>query len=144
MRLRWIRAQVMAAVREPRADLVVLEGYAFAAHASHAHELGELGGVIRVALLDAGIRFVDVNPSSLKLFATGKGNAKKNQVLADAVRKLAYAGHSTDEADALWLLEMARTHYAGTASNDAQRRGLAKVAWPALDVPTITQHSHSA
>jgi crossover junction endodeoxyribonuclease RuvC len=130
-RIRWVRSAVLAMVQD--ADLVLIEGYAFSAHASHAHELGELGGVIRCALVDAGIRYVDVPPASLKLFATGKGNASKEQVLTEAVRRLGYSGHSGDESDALWLHQMAATYYAGSATNEAQRKGLAKIAWPVLE-----------
>lgn len=141
-RLRGIRDVVLALVRGRyrldfacfawNADLVVLEGYAFSAHASHAHELGELGGVVRVALADAGIPFVDIPPASLKLFATGKGNANKEAMLAAAIRKLDYAGHSNDEVDALWLHRMALAHYTDNATNAEQRKALAKIQWPTM------------
>lgn len=128
-RLRSIRHAVRR--RSIDADLVVIEGYAFAAHASHAHELGELGGVVRVGLADANIAFVDVPPASLKLFATGRGNAKKEEVLAAAIRKLGYDGHSTDEADAMWLREMAICQYEQDVELEHHQRALAKVPWPA-------------
>jgi crossover junction endodeoxyribonuclease RuvC len=133
-RLRWIRDAVLA--RAADAALVVLEGYSFASRGRAIVSLGELGGVVRVALADAGIVSVDVAPSSRALFATGKGNASKEHVLAEAIRKLGYAGHSTDEADARWLHALAVTHYAGTATNEHQRRALASVDWPAETTAT--------
>lgn len=47
-----------------------------------------------------------VTPASLKQYATGRGNAGKDQMLAEAIRRLDYQGHSHDEADALWLADL--------------------------------------
>lgn len=131
-RLRWIRAAVIE--RVAMSNLVVIEGYAFG-RIQQAHHLGELGGVIRVALADRGMPFVEIPPASLKLFATGKGNAKKDEVLAAAIRKLGYAGHDHNEADAIWLLKMAQAHYSPSdASSESRDRALGKIAaWPKID-----------
>lgn len=83
-------------------DLVAIEGYAYG-RPNQAHQLGELGGVVRVALHEAGIPVVVVPPASVKTYATGKGNASKDDVLLAAVRRLDYAGSTKDESDALWL-----------------------------------------
>lgn len=93
--------------------LVVLEGYSMGTQrqASHAHALGELGGVIRVALWERNIAFVEVPPASLKLAATGRGNARKEEVLAAAIRRLGYEGADNNEADALWLRTMALVRF---------------------------------
>jgi hypothetical protein len=53
-----------------------------------------------------GVAFADVPPASLKKFACGKGNAKKEEMLAAAIRRLGYEGSSFDEVDALWLRAM--------------------------------------
>jgi hypothetical protein len=37
-----------------------------------------------------------------------------------------------DLSDALFLLEMARAHYIGTAKNQAQREAIGKVQWPTI------------
>lgn len=134
-RLRWIRDQVRELTRG--ADLVVLEGYGFGARGNVVHGLAELGGVVRLTLADAGIPFVVVPPASLKKFATGKGNAKKEDVLGAAIRKLNYERNSFDEADALFLYHMARTHYAGPDVIGAiatvyEREALAGVEWPRI------------
>lgn len=102
-RLRSLRDAIVHRVDGIKPELVVIEGYSFGSRASHAHSLGELGGVVRVALTELGVRWVDLPPSTLKKYATGKGNADKGLMLAEAVRRLGYAGSSNDEADALWL-----------------------------------------
>lgn len=115
------------------ADLVVIEDYAFSRGESHSHALGELGGVVRLALWEAAVTYVDVKATNLKKFATDKGNAPKDAVLVAAVRA-GYEGDDNNEADAWWLRQMGLYHlgvpevpitvYRTTAVN--------VVAWPEL------------
>lgn len=102
-RLRWIREKILGMVYANQVTHVAVEAYSFGSRNSHAHALGELGGVVRLALAEAGIPYIDVPPSSLKKYATGKGNATKELVLVHAVRRLGYPGSDNNEADALWL-----------------------------------------
>jgi Holliday junction resolvasome RuvABC endonuclease subunit len=141
-RLRWLRSSVLD--RAVPSDLVVIEGYAYGAKGNAVINLGELGGVIRLALSDDGICYVEVPPACVKLFATGKGNAKKDEVLAAAIRKLEYAGHDHNEADALWLLEMAKRHYVDDLRHQtiAEGRALEKITWPRCLPSTATTREH--
>jgi len=91
-------------------DLVVIEGYAFSRQ-NQAHQLGELGGVIRLTLFCMRVPFVELAPSIRAKLATGKGNGSKDEVFSAAFVRLGYRGSSKDEADALWLLEAALQHY---------------------------------
>jgi crossover junction endodeoxyribonuclease RuvC len=130
-RLRWIRDAVLELAAG--ADLVVLEGYSFASKGRAVVSIGELGGVVRLALHEAGLPVVEVSPSSRAKYATGKGNASKDQVLVEAVRRLDYAGHSHDEADALWLRCMALDALDLPGRVDVpkvNRTALAGVDWP--------------
>lgn len=84
-------------------ELVVLEGYD--PHPRGALALiraAELGGILRARLAGYRIPFVDIAPSTLKKYATGKGNAKKELMLAYALEAGAHATND-DEADAYWL-----------------------------------------
>jgi Holliday junction resolvasome RuvABC endonuclease subunit len=142
-RLRELRAAILCLCGDPMylshphhdpADLVVIEGYSFSSRNSHAHGLGELGGVIRLALADARIPYVDVPPASLKKYATGKGNASKGDVLVAAVKRLAYDGSSDNEADALWLREIGVAHIHPSAAADMpllHRTALDALTFPA-------------
>ena len=132
-RLAEIREAVLELAHE--ADVVVLEGYSYAS-ANQAHQIGELGGVVRLALHDRRIPFVDVAPAALKKFATGKGNAPKDAMIAAAIRRFGFEGSDNNEADAWMLRCMGLTYYAPTA--DAifgyQLEALGKVTWPKLDI----------
>lgn len=145
-RLHTILVGLSKLILQPRrADLVAIENYAFG-KANQAHQLGELGGVVRLWLYEKKIPFVVVPPAVLKGIATGKGggkNASKDHVLTEAVRRLDYRGADNNQADAGWLLTMMFEHYHGTAVSlqsgepvdlpKANREWVAKVAWPALD-----------
>lgn len=108
-RLAWFSEAAYRAICGYKVSLVAIEGYAFSSRNSRAHALGELGGVLRLACARAAVPVLDVPPSTLKKFATGKGNASKELVLTEAVRRLGYEGSSTDEADAQWLWLLAKT-----------------------------------
>lgn len=85
------------------AHLVVIEGFSFGSNNRSAREIGGLGWVVRVALTEAGIPWCEVPPSTLKKYATGKGNAGKVEMVVAARERLGYGGHDDNEADALWL-----------------------------------------
>ena len=139
-RLAWLHEQVILRATgqwagEGRADLVVLEDYAYS-RANQAHQIGELHGVIRLALHEAEIPVALVAPTARAKYATGKGNAGKAEVLAAAIRRLGYGGHDDNEADALWLRQMAIDHYGLTLPSApmpaANREALSKVDWPEI------------
>ena len=127
-RLQWIR------------DKVTIEGYAFG-RANRAAALGELGGVVRLALHEAEIRYVVLSPSTIKKLATGKGNAAKPAVLVEAVKRLGYDGSDDNESDAMWLLEAALQHYEfpeRVQLPKAHLVALAVVQWPEIALSHLT------
>lgn len=87
-------------------DLVAIEGYAHGAPHQLA-ALGELGGVIRTALWEHDIEYVDIAPNTLKMYALGIGRGNKTEVVLAAHKRLGYEGANDDEADALWLRAIA-------------------------------------
>lgn len=116
-------------------ELVLIEGYAHG-RSNQAHQLGELGGVLRHQFYRLGVPIVEVPPSTRAKIATGKGNAGKEEVLASAIRRLGYEGHSPDEADALWILQCALVHYGLPGAADlpkAHRDALKKLTFPELE-----------
>lgn len=143
-RLCDLRGQIADGLSADRAQLVVLEDYAFSRAASHAHELGELGGVVKVGLLAAGYPSMLVGPSSLKKFATGRGNANKI-AMAVAAAKVGREFADDNQCDAWWLWQMAMYRYAlapviatperseRVAAHTAYRdESVSKIEWPVL------------
>ncbi len=131
-RLGWVRDWVHDHLA--RVDLCVLEGYSYNSANSHAHALGELGGVVRCLLYQKDIDQVEVPPACLKKYATGKGNAGKDQVLVAALKRLGVEPADNNQADAAWLRAMAEDAYwLDVPRVPSGHRGvLAKVPWPVV------------
>ncbi|MDN5324059.1 MAG: crossover junction endodeoxyribonuclease RuvC [Clostridia bacterium] len=86
-------------------DLVVIEGYAFA-RANQAHQMGEIGGVIRRRLHKLRIPWIEIAPNQVKKFASGKGNCKKDLILMNVYKRWRVEFQSSDEADAFILAKI--------------------------------------
>jgi crossover junction endodeoxyribonuclease RuvC len=114
VRLAFIRSQVLTEAQEPYTgslpDVAILEGYSHGSP-NQAHYLGELGGVVRLALYDAGVPYVDIAPKKRAKYATGNGNGSKDAVLQAAVHRSGRIFDSNDAADAWWLWQMGLAHY---------------------------------
>lgn len=118
------------------AELVVIEGPSFGqARQSGTHDRSGLWWLVVDELLHQGLPtdVVEIPPATLKTYATGKGNASKDQVLAAVVRRYAQADVAgNDEADALVLAAMG-TRFLGEPIDDLPQthlRAMDKVAWP--------------
>lgn len=105
-RLAYIRSLVLAAMSAGAPAVAVLEGYSYGSKGRAAVSLGELGGVVRYALYQTGVVFVDVPPACRTKYATGKGNASKDAVLQQAVLRSGHTFDDNNAADAWWLWQM--------------------------------------
>lgn len=148
VRWRAIRAGILDACQAAHdassgPPVVVLEDLPSARLAGAGKSVGQLGmvhGVVRLALDDLVQRLelaavVLVQPASMKRYATGNGNANKQQVLVEAVKRLDYQGADDNEADALWLRQMGLAHYMPEASVKVPVKhleALRGVEWPEL------------
>lgn len=81
-RLSAIRDEIISKLKVCNVKIVALEGYSYSSRFSHAHSIGELGGVIKVALMECDIKIVIIPPTNRAKFATGRGNASKDDVVA--------------------------------------------------------------
>lgn len=108
MKLLRLKAKISEICEKEKIELIVFErpaGRNKTDIISHA----KLQAVIEEYCLLNGIDYKGYSPGEMKLFATGKGNCNK-QMMVDAARsKLKYTGNDDNEADALWLLELAKT-----------------------------------
>jgi Holliday junction resolvasome RuvABC endonuclease subunit len=125
-RLVWIRNQVLAlCIDHARPGLVALEGYSYNSKFSHAHKLGEFGGVVKVGLHEAGIGVVLVAPKVVKKYATGNGGASKQAVLVQAVKRTGIEFANDNESDAFVLRALV----------------LDALGYPVLDVPKANREA---
>ena len=106
-RLRKIGREIENVIVEKQIDIVAIEGYSFASKNSQAHSIGELGGVVKVFLLNLEKPFIIIPPTCRAKFATGKGNAGKAEVISSisAITGIIWKGASADDMCDAWVLE---------------------------------------
>ena len=79
-------------------------------HMKGAGITGMVQGVVRANLQDWGVRYGDIGPSSLKKYATGKGNASKTEMALAALKRGGVEFSNDNECDAWWLWVMANDY----------------------------------
>lgn len=136
-RLNEVFAAIANAVRYTP-DLVVVEFLPQLSKGDTSLRLAELHGAMKHWMYSRGLRYVDVQPAHLKQYATGKGNAKKEQVLEAAIARYGRRLHiaTDDEADAVTLLAMALDRYGQPLAEvpDTHRKALSGPKWSELDL----------
>lgn len=111
-RLDYLEETIMNLVTDLNPSGVAIEDYAMGAK-GRVFNIGELGGVIRLAVYRAGIPMIEVPPTVLKKFVTGKGNANKTAM----VKKVSQLWFDTDNdnvADAVALSKVAAAVFDGS------------------------------
>ena len=108
-RLSEIRNEVRVIIYQEQPSLAVIEGYSYGSHQGMAG-LAELGGVVRLLLLDMGVPFIVVQPTTNKKFATGKGNAEKDLMLKRVFQHWGADMNNNNEADAFALAQFGRCY----------------------------------
>ena len=88
-----------------RPDHVAVEGYSFGSHNTNLPAIGELGGVIKLAIHQAGIPLHVIPPSTWKKQLLGKGNLAKDLVRVECWKRYAVEFASQDTLDA-WAVAM--------------------------------------
>jgi len=137
-RLRKIVREVLAAVAVHRLEgdivVVVMEGPAFASTTGLAHVRGGLWWLL-YHMLEKDCLMVVIEPSKLKRYVTGKGNAPKEVMFATTVRNFPRVGiMNNNESDALGLACMAARELGipqEPSTNRVTPAALEGVDWPA-------------
>ncbi len=81
-------------------DIIVFEGYGYASN-TLAISVG-VGTALRLAAHELKIPFIEVPPTSLKLFVLGKGVGKKDIMMKEAYKRWKFEG-TDNEVDAYCL-----------------------------------------
>lgn len=116
------------------ADVAVIEDYAPGIRSAAAHRLAEIGGIVRLACHRAGTRIALVNPTHLKIYATGSAKAEKRDMATAALKRFGLEFPNSDECDAHWLRAMGldRIGRPLVVMPQTHRAALDKVTWPDL------------
>jgi Holliday junction resolvasome RuvABC endonuclease subunit len=87
-----------------RVDEVAIEGYSYGSPFRMA-DMGEVGGVLRLAVWRFGLPFVVVSPPAWRKRLFGKGTLAKDQVRLEAFKRYGVEFETTDEVEA-WCVAM--------------------------------------
>jgi crossover junction endodeoxyribonuclease RuvC len=105
---RWESVLLPVLAYAMHAHMVLIEGYAFSRNMAFARALTEFGGIVRYHLRKIKQVPIEISPSSVKKFVSGKGNADKGQMVS-AVREhfdIEIPNHNM--ADAFGLAQIGR------------------------------------
>lgn len=107
-RYRKLAIEIAEAAVAPSPVLVAIEGAQFATSKdTSAHRRAGVWWRVCDLVQSSGIPVIEVPPTTIKKWGTGKGNASKDMVLASAVRRWPEVVGQNDEADAAWLADIA-------------------------------------
>lgn len=105
-RYRVLMRELLGKVHVYRPGLVVIEGYAFSRHGAGGNDLIEFGGILREHVTRQCARVLELQPSQLKLFATGDGRADKRSIARELQQRYGRTFDSHDEADAFVCMQV--------------------------------------
>ena len=133
MRLLRFSGKLNEIILSPGVDLVVFEA---ARHAMPKMQgalvvQAEMQGVLKALCEEKRIEYRGYSPSEIKKHATGKGNCGKQAMQIAALKRFGKAV-GDNEADALWLLDLAMRDYL-SASDVLALSG--QVDIPRVDIP---------
>lgn len=119
------------------ADLVVLEGPSYGSKGSAVHQIAGLWWLLAHELWRIGRNVAICPPATRCLYATGKGNAPKDAVLAATISRYAHLTgvEQNDVADALVMAALGSRRLGLPIEQSIPQRhcdALAKVSWPEL------------
>lgn len=114
-RLLLIREQLLLGDKLP--DIAVIEGLAFMARNTTALvQLAGLNYLVRELLWSKDIPFVIVSPSTLKKFVTGRGNAKKDEMMLETYKRYHVTFKNDNSCDAYGLAKIGEALISATPS----------------------------
>lgn len=112
-------------------DTVIVEGPAMLAKGAAVVQIFGLNMLVRCSLHRRGNPFYVIAPPTLKLFATGAGNAKKDMMLREVWRRWNVEAADDNQADAAALAFLGACITGQMQPvNDAQRRAVMTVLKP--------------
>lgn len=102
-RVNLIASRIFELRDKHHAQCAVIEDYAVSKFGGSAITSIEIGTVVRFCMWQDGFPYLDLSPTALKKFVTGKGNAKKDLIMLDVFKRWGFSAPTNDIADAYAL-----------------------------------------
>ena len=102
-------------------DVIAIEGFSYGSRGKGiAFQFG-YGYSVQIALYTNDFNYLIVTPSQVKKFATGKGNASKDNMILPIYKKWGYEHESDNVRDAFILAQIARATKTSTKLTKYQK-----------------------
>lgn len=108
----------------PKNSLVAIEGFSFGSKGKGVSTQYGVGFALRFVLNNAGLNVIEVTPSQVKKFATGKGNSAKDAMVLPIYRHWSFEHDSDNVRDAFVLAQIALSKLTGTTKAKYQHEVL--------------------
>jgi len=113
-RVKLVNQRIKNAVQKKTPDLIVIEGFSFGSKGQCLDIVHYLGWRIREELellkTNENIPWIEVSPTQLKKFATGKGVANKEIILQQVYKRWGYETNNNNIADAYVLARIGEAY----------------------------------
>jgi len=89
-------------------DKVLIEGFSYGSKGKGVSTQYGIGWILRIDLFEMGIAYAEIPPKTLKKFAKGKGNVKKEDMILPIYKRWNYENDSDNIRDAFVLAMIGR------------------------------------
>lgn len=109
-------------------DVICIEGFSYGSRGAAVSVQYGIGWILRSELLQAGFSYYEVPPSSVKKFATGRGNVKKDEMVLPIYKRWGFEHNSDNVRDAFVLAQIARALNGQAELTKFQKEALNKIS----------------
>ncbi|MBW3114204.1 hypothetical protein KYJ26_20260 [Bacillus sp. MCCB 382] len=89
-------------------DIIAIEGFSYGSKGRGVSTQYGIGWMIRAELYKRGYEYIEVSPSAVKKFATGKGNEKKDNMTVPIYKHWGFEHPSDNVRDAFVLAQIVK------------------------------------
>lgn len=130
-RIKYIRDEIREFLTKfaSKSYKVFVEGYSFGSKGRSVFDIAELGGIVRMMLIEEFNSAALVPPTSLKKWVCGKGNAKKDLMLLNAFKKFGKEFDDDNECDAYCLARFGMKYLDQENWTKQEEKDFEKIVW---------------
>jgi crossover junction endodeoxyribonuclease RuvC len=109
-------------------DIIAIEGFSYGSKGKGVSTQYGLGWIIRTFLYERGYDYIEIPPTSVKKFATGKGNVKKDAMVLPIYKHWGFEHSSDNVRDAYVLAKVAKALHEEEGLTAYQKEVVKKVS----------------
>lgn len=111
-------------------DVITIEGFSYGSKGKGVDFQYGLGHAIRLEMYRQDVKWIEVSPTQVKKFASGNGNASKDNMVIPIYKHWGFEHHSNNVRDAFVLAQIARSVRTGIFTTKYQQDVLKAILAP--------------